>query len=348
MKNRTPTPMDKRPLCVDLDGTLIASDVLEESLLIFLKENLLNIFKVIVWFLQGRAYVKRRLADHVSLNPAHLPYHEDFLDYLKAEHKQGRALILVTAADAAPARQIAAHVGIFEDVMASDGVTNLRAHAKARALVARFGEKGFDYAGNAVQDLPVWEKAHTALAVETPDDVVESLFKINHDVRLFKERKVAITWQDYLSPFAFFTSLLYWVPFLLFGAGEVRVPCLLGWLSLWALTSSASLGADMVSMRTGPMRPDAPRRTLLATGAMDLPRSFWILGLGLEVFILCAFFMPLILTLSILAIASAQYFLDQGEAPRDHLLAARSRRLHTALILARILPSILLIVWSLF
>ncbi|MBA4118137.1 MAG: hypothetical protein C0514_04490 [Candidatus Puniceispirillum sp.] len=337
-----------RPLCVDLDGTLIASDVLEESLLVFLKESLLNIFKIALWFFQGRAYLKRMVADHVTLNPAHLPYHQDFLTFLKGEHASGRTLILVTASDAAPARQIAAHIGLFEDVMASDGATNLRSHAKAKALVDRYGEKGFDYAGNAVQDLPVWEKAHTALAVETPEDVVEELFKINHDVRLFKEHKAPVSWQDFFSPFAFFTSLIYWIPFLIFDAAAVRVHSLLGWIALWALTSSAELGADLVSMRDEPMRPEWPRRTLLATGAMDLPKAFWILGLGIEVFILCAFFMPLIVTLTILGVASAYYVLEKGEPPRGHLLATRRKQFKTGLIAARALPSMLLVIWSLF
>ena len=43
------------PLCVDLDGTLIKTDLVWESLLRLLKQNPLFIFAAPVWLLRGRA-----------------------------------------------------------------------------------------------------------------------------------------------------------------------------------------------------------------------------------------------------------------------------------------------------
>ena len=48
--------------------------------------------------------------------------------------------------------------------MASDAVVNLKGAQKAQALVDRFGLRGFDYAGNAKDDLPVWRQARNALS----------------------------------------------------------------------------------------------------------------------------------------------------------------------------------------
>src|ERR1700739_1959181 len=87
------------PLCVDLDGTLIRTDVLWESLVLLLKHKPLYLLALPFWLLRGRAFMKKQIATRTELSAADLPYHEPFLEYLKAEHRQGRRLILATAAD---------------------------------------------------------------------------------------------------------------------------------------------------------------------------------------------------------------------------------------------------------
>jgi hypothetical protein len=76
--------------------------------------------------------------------------------------------VLVSACDRAVAAQIAGHLGFFDQVIASDGKTNTKGRNKARVLVERFGEKGFDYAGNEEADFPVWEVARERLVVNAP------------------------------------------------------------------------------------------------------------------------------------------------------------------------------------
>jgi FMN phosphatase YigB (HAD superfamily) len=144
------------PLCVDLDGTLIKTDVLWESLARLLKQNPLWLFAVLFWLTRGRAAMKKEIAARMELDPANLPYHTALLEFLKAEHAKGRKLILATAADMRLAQSVARHVGLFDDVIASDGKTNIRGKNKGRALAERFGAKAFDYAGNSSVDLPVW------------------------------------------------------------------------------------------------------------------------------------------------------------------------------------------------
>jgi 4-hydroxybenzoate polyprenyltransferase len=153
------------PLCVDLDGTLIKSDVLFESLLLLLKKNPFFLFLLPLWLLRGKAALKAQIAARVSLDPAALPYNREFVDWLRVQHATGRSLWLCTATNERLAAGIAAHVGLFDGVLASDAATNLAGAAKADQLVSKFGEGGFDYCGNERRDLAVWRRARGAIVV---------------------------------------------------------------------------------------------------------------------------------------------------------------------------------------
>lgn len=157
--------ISNRPLAVDLDGSLIHSDLLLESFLLLIKRNPLYLLLVPFWLLQGKAALKRAIASRVALNAAALPYNQPFVAWLRTQREQGRALWLCTASDAALAQAVADHLGLFDGVLASDGQRNLSGRNKAGELVARFGEKGFDYCGNAPVDLTVWQRAGAAVVV---------------------------------------------------------------------------------------------------------------------------------------------------------------------------------------
>lgn len=168
---------DLTPLCVDLDGTLIRTDVLQESIFLFLKSNPLRLFFVILWFIRGRAYLKQQLALRVQLDPAQLPVNEAFLSYLRLQKERGVPLYLVSASDQRVCETIASFFGIFSATYASDGKRNLRSHAKSSFLKQTFGEHGFIYAGNSRHDLPVWRAAKYAIAVNTPSPILQRLYE---------------------------------------------------------------------------------------------------------------------------------------------------------------------------
>jgi 4-hydroxybenzoate polyprenyltransferase/phosphoserine phosphatase len=153
------------PIAVDMDGTLIATDVLVEGGVLLLKRNPLNAVRMLAWLARGKARLKACVAGEVTLDVAHLPYRSQVLEYLQAARAQGRRIVLATAADARVAQQVAALLGLFDQVLASDGKLNLAGEQKRRRLVAEFGEKGFDYVGNAQADVAVWRSARTAVLV---------------------------------------------------------------------------------------------------------------------------------------------------------------------------------------
>ena len=157
------------PLAVDMDGTLILTDMSWVSIRkVILRKPWLFLNLIRNEISGRRAKWKRALASNLRFDPSKLRYHSEFLDWLTGEHAKGREIILATASDRIVAEQIAGYVGLFSDVMASDGDFNLRGNKKAEALVSRFGENGFGYAGNSIHDMDVW-KVSAEIIVVNPD-----------------------------------------------------------------------------------------------------------------------------------------------------------------------------------
>jgi 4-hydroxybenzoate polyprenyltransferase/phosphoserine phosphatase len=153
------------PLCVDLDGTLTPVDTLDESLLSLARRSPRVLLRLPALLSKGKAPFKQAVAERAHLDFAHLPLRDEVLAWLRAERATGRQLLLVTAADRHLAVAVAERVGLFDEVIASDGVQNVSGERKRAVLVARFGEKGFDYVGDHVRDVAVWQSSRRAIVV---------------------------------------------------------------------------------------------------------------------------------------------------------------------------------------
>ena len=171
-------------LFVDLDGTLIRTDLLFESLLRLIRRNPLYLLLLPLWLLRGRASLKRQLARRIALDPAALPYHTELLAWLREEHGRGRRMTLITASDQAHADAVGGHLGLFDAALGSDGNTNLKAGAKLRRIREITGGE-FAYAGDSRADLPIWEQASQTILVNCSDRVSERLAKDSGDVLQF-------------------------------------------------------------------------------------------------------------------------------------------------------------------
>ena len=148
-----------RPLCVDLDGTLVKSDTLVDSLLVLARTHPAGLFALPGRLLRGKAAFKEFVTSRVSLDVAHLPYNRNLLQFLHEERARGRALYLVTGADIALAQRVATHLGIFTGVLGSDGEVNLTGTRKLDRVRSQFGGE-YGYIGNDTPDLPML--AHAA------------------------------------------------------------------------------------------------------------------------------------------------------------------------------------------
>src|SRR5262245_27722461 len=126
------------PLCVDLDGTLLATNVLWESVAALARHKPSRLFFLPFWLLRGRAYLKRRLATEIVLDPTILPYRQEVLDFVIEARQAGNEVVLATGSDRLSVEPIVRHLGIFSDVVGSDGTTNLTGQAKGEILQKRF------------------------------------------------------------------------------------------------------------------------------------------------------------------------------------------------------------------
>ena len=152
-------PATRRPLCVDLDGTLVKSDTLHDSLIALLRSDPVQMLRLPLKVLKGKAAFKSFVTDSVVLDVVHLPYNGKLLEYLRAEHAKGRLLYLATGADTRLAERVAQYLGIFDGVLGSDGRTNLTGNNKLARLRSHFDSGEFDYIGNATADLPLLQQS---------------------------------------------------------------------------------------------------------------------------------------------------------------------------------------------
>jgi 4-hydroxybenzoate polyprenyltransferase/phosphoserine phosphatase len=149
-----------RPLCVDLDGTLVKSDTLIDSLLVLARTHPARLLALPARVLRGKAAFKAYVAAQVSLDVAHLPYNRKLVQFLSEQFAQGRAIYLATGADVHLAQRVATHLGLFTGVLGSDGAVNLTGIRKLERLRSQLGDVAYDYVGNDVPDLPLL--AHAA------------------------------------------------------------------------------------------------------------------------------------------------------------------------------------------
>jgi len=156
------------PLCIDLDGTLIATDTLWEGLVSVLIRRPWLIFAVIAWVISGKAVLKREIAARHQGQGEDWPYRAEVIERIKLARQSGQPVWLVTGAAESTAKTVSAHLGLFDRVLHSSDTENLTSRRKCERLVSLCGDGGFDYAGNSRDDLAVFDAARRAIIV-APD-----------------------------------------------------------------------------------------------------------------------------------------------------------------------------------
>lgn len=178
----------QRPLCVDLDGTLVKSDTLLDGISHLVRQNPLALLQIPLWAAGGRARLKTEVTRQAPLQVARLPYHGELLHYLQEQRRRGRVIYLTTGADSALAEAVAAHLGLFNRVLATQSKTNLTSTRKLKRLQEELGE--FDYIGNSCADLPLLMRAGVAMAANpTPALRVAVWAKHIPIARVFLDRR---------------------------------------------------------------------------------------------------------------------------------------------------------------
>jgi 4-hydroxybenzoate polyprenyltransferase/phosphoserine phosphatase len=265
------------PLCVDLDGTVLRSDMVWEGLAALLKRNPFALLLIPFWFFAGRAAMKRWIARHSTFSAAILPYDHRFLDHLRALKSSGRRLILVTASEQSIANDISAHLGLFDEAIGSDGVTNLRGEAKGAALAARFGERGFDYAGNSSQDLAVWAHGREAVVVNaSPSLAAKARGRFTIQSEFPKPGGGVRAFFRLLRPHQWVKNLIVFTPLLTahrVADASVARPSLIAFLAFSLCASGVYALNDLLDLESDRSHPTKKNRPL-ASGVLPLAWGF--------------------------------------------------------------------------
>ena len=284
----------RTPLCVDLDGTLVRTDMLLETLLLLLKKNPLYLFMLGVWLRRGKAHLKQEITRRVEIDPASLPYNEPLIAYLREERAKGRTLVLATAADRRIAERIAEHVGLFDEVVASEGGVNRAGGGKLEILRERYGS--FAYAGNAEVDLKVWRGAAEAVVVSPSRSLADRARSVTNVSHVFAE-PAKPTWQLIVKAarlHQWAKNALLFVPLVtahqIFNA-QLLGQAALAFVAFGLCASSVYLTNDMLDLAAD-RRHHRKRFRPFASGALPLKLGFAVTPLFLLAGLAVALLLP--------------------------------------------------------
>lgn len=258
-----------KPLCIDLDGTLVRTDTLVETFFLLIRKNILYTFLCILWVFKGKATLKNEIAKRVSINASSLPYNSELLAFLRTEKLKGREIWLCTAANEKIAQAVAEHLGVFSKVIASDGNDNVSSSKKAERILSETAD--FDYAGNSFDDIKVWEKASGAIIVDLPRKLLK---KITTPVllKIDSRKNIIRAWLKEIRLHQWAKNALIFVPF--FAAHDFEHPLLmvnplLAFISFGLCASSVYLLNDLVDLEADRGHKNKKNRPL-ASGEISL------------------------------------------------------------------------------
>ncbi len=288
------------PLCVDLDGTLVKTDTLVDSVLVLARQNPKQLLSVPGWLSEGKAAFKQHVTQAVTLDVAALPYNKPLLEFLFEQHAAGRRIFLATAADRTLADRIAAHHPIFEDVLASDGSHNLAGDNKLQAFRQRFGEE-FCYIGNARPDLPILSSCVEPM-VANPTPALMSGLRAARVVpaHIFRDGQSPLkAWLKAIRLHQWAKNALIFLPFLLAhawhdsGAVGATLGVAIAFLAFGLCASATYIVNDLLDIEAD-RRHHSKRRRPFAAGNLSAFAGVGVVALFLGLSVALAFALPIV------------------------------------------------------
>ena len=255
-------------IAVDLDGTLTLTDTLHESLLLILKNKPLMLLMLPVWLLKGIAFFKVKVAENSDLNVTSLPYNEPLIDWLKNERAKGKKIVLCSAANERIVRAVAEYLQLFDDVMFSDAITNLKSVNKRKALEKKFGLKSYDYAGNSSADIEVWAGSRHAIVVNAGHNLSEQAKEVSTISQSFPPSSVTISdWRRALRLHQWLKNMLLFVPILAahqYGNIQLLSKLILAFISFSLCASAVYIINDLLDLESDRHHPRKSSRPFAA------------------------------------------------------------------------------------
>lgn len=263
------------PLIVDLDGTLVQTDTLFESLMLLFRQAPWRLFGALSSLLYGRRAFKEYVSQFVSLAPDALPYNDDVLNYLRSQRAAGRQLVLATAAHHSIASRVSAYLGLFDHVLATQDGANLKGNAKL-AEIRRLVGSEFVYAGDSSADLPIWSQASAAILVGVSPAVAREVERTCRIEKVFARPALTmLVWVKAIRAHQWLKNALIFVPLLTaFSFVDVsKLVSVMAAFIAFSLTASATyIWNDLVDLENDRRHPRKRKRPI-ASGVVSIPRA---------------------------------------------------------------------------
>jgi 4-hydroxybenzoate polyprenyltransferase len=265
------------PLVVDVDGTLVASDLLQEAALQFIARYPLQTYRLALWLADGKSNLKTQLAARVNPGMSTVPLREEVLALIRDAQAIERPVYLASASDRRYIEQLAERIGGIAGVFGTDIGTNLAGDAKADQLVAAFGIRGYDYVGDRPIDFAVWRSARKPLVVSHSANFGAKVLQAFPDAEVVAQPRAGLS--DYvgaLRTYQWAKNILLFLPMV---AGhrfdlETLAPTLLGFLCFCLAASSAYVVNDLLDL---PGDRDHPRKCHRPFAAGRVPITHGVL-----------------------------------------------------------------------
>jgi 4-hydroxybenzoate polyprenyltransferase/phosphoserine phosphatase len=259
------------PLVVDVDGTLLVTDLLQEAALQFIAGQPLQAFRLPIWLASGKSHLKAQLADRVNPRIDTVPLREEVLALVCDAQANGRPVYLASASDRRYVEELAERIGGIAGVFGTDAGVNLAGVAKAERLVGAFGVEGYDYVGDTPIDFAVWRSARKALVVAKSAGFAAKVRKAFPDAEIVARPRSQL--RNYLSALRMHQwakNILLFLPMI---AGhrfdlQTTVATSLGFLCFCFAASSAYVINDLLDL---PNDRDHPRKSRRPFAAGTVP-----------------------------------------------------------------------------
>ena len=285
----------RTPLVVDVDGTLLATDLLQEAALQFVAAHPLRALDIVVWLARGKSNLKARLADHADPGIESVPLRAEVVDLIRAAQAEHRPVYLASAADRRYVSALAERIGGIAGTFGTDETVNLSGKAKADRLVAAFGIGGYDYVGDMPADFPVWASARKQLVV------AHSARFANRTIAAFPDAAIVAyptpTFRDYvraLRPHQWAKNILLFLPMIAGHRFDPRTVVLtaLGFGCFCLAASSAYVLNDLLDLRADRDHPRKVKRPF-ASGRIPVSHGVVLSALPLTAAFGLASFLPI-------------------------------------------------------
>lgn len=268
---------EEKCLFVDLDGTLIKSDLLFECLVPIIKNYFYALFLAPFWLLKGKAYLKDKFSDLVSINPEILPYNNNVLEYIRKEKENGSKIILATASNIKLAKSISDYLGIFDDVIASSKEENLKGKNKLNKIKLYIENnntnKEFSYIGDSEADVKIFNETNIPIVVGNKN--VFNKIKSKNDKTTFVDGENDFSLKKFfkmIRTYQWVKNFLIFLPLILahkFLDVNLLLKALVAFFSFSFLASSVYIINDIMDVESDRIHPSKKNRPI-ASGAVKI------------------------------------------------------------------------------